>query len=181
MIPEDGTGVEGANAYISRTGADEYFNEHPRKASWVALTGDQKDAQIVYATRMLDASVEWKGERVSMIQSLEWPRFNIQMPGSGGWQGLNQPLAGNIWPSDVIPNEVKHAVCELAISNAVNGLSDNPTGTEGIKSLGIGKGAVVLEFDATTVRTILGRLVPLLLTRFALSTGNSMLRRIVRA
>lgn len=168
MTIEDGTGVEDANTYVTRAEADAYFAEHPRAAAWAALGGSAKDAQLVYATRMLDASVTFKGSRILIGQALEWPRYGVE-------------IDDQYWPENTIPKDVKAAVYELAISNSVNGLSDDPTGTEGIKSLSIGKGAVALEFDAATVRTMLGKLVPLLLSRFALSTGNSMLRRIVRA
>lgn len=181
MITEDGTGVANANSYVSEAAADAYFTEHPKAATWAALSSSVKIGHLVHATRILDGSVDWKGFRLDQMQSLEWPRYGIELPTPGVYSGLANSLSVKpYWPSDQLPKEVQHAVCELAIANTENGLSSDPTGTEGISSLSVGKGAVALTFDAKTVRTLLGKFVPTLLNRFAFSAGNSPMRRIVR-
>jgi hypothetical protein len=167
MIIEDGTGVANANSYITRSAADAYFVEHPRSASWAALATTARDAYLVHATRMLDSAVTWKGQRADVQQSLEWPRVGVVVDNTD-------------WPEDVIPADVKNAVCELAINNATSGLRDADTGYEGIASLGIGNGAVDISFDHTTTKDLLGKMAPVMIARFALSTSGRGVVKVVR-
>ena len=71
---EDGTGVADANSYASVAQADNYFASRPRSSSWTPLTDDQKGQYLIHATRLLDASVIWSGEKVDDDQALQWPR-----------------------------------------------------------------------------------------------------------
>ena len=67
---EDGTGVADANSYASVAQADNYFASRPRSSSWTPLTDDQKGQYLIHATRLLDASVIWSGEKVDDDQAL---------------------------------------------------------------------------------------------------------------
>ena len=103
MIPEDGTGLAGANAYVSVEFADEYFSARKNEA-WITLDSAAKEAAIIKATDYLDAVYwgKWQGEKLKVDQALAFPRKPFGMPA-----------------------KFKFAVCELAIkANSGELLSD---------------------------------------------------------
>lgn len=103
MIPEDGTGLVGANAYVSIEFADEYFSARKNEA-WVGLDSTAKEAAIIKATDYLEAVYwgKWQGEKLKADQALAFPRKPFGMPA-----------------------KFKFAVCELAIkANSGELLSD---------------------------------------------------------
>ncbi|GAG15239.1 unnamed protein product, partial [marine sediment metagenome] len=69
--------------------------------------------------------LNWKGERVSTTQSLEWPRYGAY-------------LDGQLLPSDEIPRELKYGQLALAIA-AID------TGLQPVQPATAGKGAVIEE------------------------------------
>ena len=54
MIPEDGTGLANANAYVSVEFADEYFSARGNQ-TWAGLGSADKEAAIIKATDYLEA------------------------------------------------------------------------------------------------------------------------------
>ena len=106
LIVEDGTGVAGADGYVTVDYADTYFSQLAR-ADWAVYPLASKQAALrkgaaylgmVYAGR-------WKGSRVSSIQPLDWPRTGVELTLG------NTPYT---LPSDVIPAAILIAQCELA-------------------------------------------------------------------
>ena len=57
MIPEDGTGLASANAYVSIEFADEYFSARKNEA-WAGLDSAAKEAAIIKATDYIE-EVYW--------------------------------------------------------------------------------------------------------------------------
>ena len=103
MIPEDGTGLANANAYVSVEFADEYFSARGNQ-TWAGLGSADKEAAIIKATDYLEAAYfdKWQGERLKADQALSFPRSPFGMP-----------------------TKFKSAVCELAIkANAGELMSD---------------------------------------------------------
>ena len=103
LIVEDGTGLAGANAYVSVEFADEYFSARKNEA-WIALDSAAKEAAIIKATDYLEAVYwgKWQGEKLKADQALAFPRKPFGMPA-----------------------KFKFAVCELAIkANSGELLSD---------------------------------------------------------
>ena len=103
MIPEDGTGLVGANAYVSVEFADEYFSVR-KNGAWAGLDSAAKEAAIIKATDYLEAVYwgKWQGEKLKADQALAFPRNPFGMPA-----------------------KFKFAVCELAIkANSGELLSD---------------------------------------------------------
>lgn len=103
MIPEDGTGLADANAYVSIEFADEYFSARKNEA-WAGLDSAAKEAAIIKATDYLEAVYweKWQGEKLKEDQALAFPRKPFGMPA-----------------------KFKFAVCELAIkANSGELLSD---------------------------------------------------------
>jgi hypothetical protein len=164
---EDGTGVEGANCYVSLAQANAYFETHPRAAAWADLSDPEKTAYLIHATRTIDVGVTWKGERVEIEQALEWPRANVTVD-------------GKIWPDDVIPSDLRNAVCECAVGLAVSGLRDGDSQSAGIQSIGLGSGALNIVFDPKTEKDLLGKLAPLFVGRFIFGSGQRRVVPVVR-
>lgn len=103
MIPEDGTGLANADAYVSVEYADAYFLARGNQ-TWAGLGSADKEAAIIKATDYLEAAYfdKWRGERLKSGQSLSFPRSPFGMP-----------------------TKFKSAVCELAIrANAGELMSD---------------------------------------------------------
>jgi len=103
MIPENGTGLANANAYVSVEFADEYFSARGNQ-TWAVLGSADKEAAIIKATDYLEAVYfdKWQGEKLKTDQALSFPRSPFGMPA-----------------------KFKSAVCELAIrANAGELMSD---------------------------------------------------------
>lgn len=98
---EDGTGVEGANAYVTIVEAAAYFAD--RGITWTAATDAIKQEQIVIATGYVDNKYSWPGIRNSRDQGLQWPR-------TGAFDADGIEIG-----SDEVPIEVKNAVCEAVL------------------------------------------------------------------
>lgn len=100
---EDGTGIVGANSYVSVSEADDYYTIDPNfTATWTALTNTQKEYLLAWSTRILDQKCTWYGTRVSATQALRWPR-------RGTYDG-----DGFAIDSDEIPDQLKEATFEFA-------------------------------------------------------------------
>lgn len=74
---EDGSGIVGANAYISIAIADTYHadrNQH----TWADLNDDEKEGFIVRASDYIDKRFgrKFRGFRATKDQGLEWPRLD---------------------------------------------------------------------------------------------------------
>lgn len=72
---EDGTGLTGADAYISVADADTYFSAIG-DTTWNAADTTAKEQAIVQATRYMEKRFgnKWKGMIASSTQALGWPR-----------------------------------------------------------------------------------------------------------
>jgi hypothetical protein len=103
MIVEDGTGVTGANSYITVADADAYIEANSFAfADWDALSTAQKEALLVWGTRYIDIRVKWEGTKVYSDLWLSWPR-------EGVYDHENDAV-----DSDVIPIRLQYAVAEVA-------------------------------------------------------------------
>lgn len=137
IIEEDGTGKADANSYISEADAAAYFDTTLYPGGWTAATDEQKKAALITATQTIDAEMVWRGSQNTEEQALAWPRTRAEHDG----------FAFTVfWPSDEIPRPLKAATCEMAKLLLASDRSA-PSETDGIKSLGLGQGAVEIEFD----------------------------------
>lgn len=99
LIVEDGTGVAGANCYVSNDYIDVYAEDRSW-TDWTAASDEAKDAAMIEATTYLDTSYAWKGAIAATTQPLAWPR-------EGVIDREGRELTG-------IPQRLKDACCELA-------------------------------------------------------------------
>lgn len=102
LIVEDGTGIANANAYVSLTEADSYFQAR-NNLSWNVRTTPDKEKAILYATSFMDGVFYWLGHIKKNDQALGWPRI------------LVYDKEGRSIDGDSVPLRVKNATCELAL------------------------------------------------------------------
>ncbi len=135
-------GGASANSYCTAAEADAYHEARLHNEDWqtnadgTPVTTAQKEAALVWATRLLDELVEWDGLRVDTTQALEWPRLGVYKPNGEGW------------PTTEIPQWLKNATAELARhllaeDRAAEGIPRNLRGIDisGVLSLDLAPGA----------------------------------------
>ena len=106
-------GASDANSYVTLDEANAYFADRMHASSWVAAT--DKDQLLVTSSQMLDWYINWKGDKYTVAQSMQWPR-----------EGAIRP-DGTVIDEDVLPPEIKIAVYELAITCIdADRLADDP-------------------------------------------------------
>lgn len=121
LTPEDGTGLDDADALISRV----YFTAYAASVGYV-LTSYDGDADIDPAIRRASAylnAYSWKGYKLNgRDQTMSWPRTDV-LDGEG-----------EEVPSDEVPREVQQACAEAAwYELSVGPLSPSLVLTERVK------------------------------------------------
>ena len=75
LIVEDGTGLSTAESYISVADADTYIAAYRgANATWDAAADATKEVAARQATKYLDGTNAWKGQKEFSTQALGWPR-----------------------------------------------------------------------------------------------------------
>lgn len=138
LIQETGTGVTGANTYQTIAGANAYHDASVGGAAWAAKTEPERNVALAHATRILDTQFRFQGIRTHVDQPLAFPRAGITVDGV-------------LVPSDSIPAILLEAQAEIALALLTAGgfqiASPSAGGADVIKSVGVGKGAVEVEFQ----------------------------------
>lgn len=140
IIVEDGSIVAGANSYVSRAACTTYHADRAN-AEWAAATDAAKDAALIRATELLDASYSWKGEIASDAQALRWPRYGV----------IDRD--GREIAASVVPTQIQKAINELALlalaGSLVGGSASNTsTATGAVKRVKAGSVEVEYRGDA---------------------------------
>ena len=107
LVVEDGTGVTGANTYISETEYTTWANDRFGSArSTLPADTAAYEAIIKRAMDYLE-TLEFKGIKKERDQALQWPRYDVY-------------IDGYYVDSDSIPQELKNAVFELTYAEETN-------------------------------------------------------------
>ena len=96
-------GASDTNCYVSLVEANSYFVDRAHSEAWEEL--ENQTQVLITASSQIDWYITWKGERVDGVQAMDWPRSGV----------LDK--VGELYPEDMIPNDVKIAVYELALSS----------------------------------------------------------------
>lgn len=114
LIVEDGTGLVNAESYESVANALTYFTNRAKDDAWSAI--ENQEAALRLATDYLEEvyRLRWASFRVSATQALSWPRAWVRLRDAPYGYGSYAAYV----PFNVIPVEVKHACCELALQSA---------------------------------------------------------------
>ena len=113
---EDGTGVVGANSYITLAFADEY-HEDRGQLTWVALSILDRQRFLVRSSDYIDKRFgrRFRGFRQTKSQGLEWPRLDA--------------FDDDDYVLDVIPSQLEKATAEYAL-RAIDNLQLAPDNTD---------------------------------------------------
>lgn len=101
LVTEDGTGLAGAESFVSVADADTYHSVRAN-AAWALLTTANKEAALRQATEYMDAVYAWAGTRGNDTQALGWPRYGVVVDGVSV-------------DSDAVPTAIARACAELAL------------------------------------------------------------------
>jgi hypothetical protein len=146
LIVEDGTGVAGAESYVTLVVADAYFDARTHLAlftTWDAATDAKKEGALREASAYLDAKygAYYKGLTAGAVQGLLWPRTGAA--DSAGF--ALQP----------VPSELQRASCELAARALSEPLASDDARGGKVKRLKAG--SVEIEYaDGAPVVTVYG-------------------------
>ncbi len=120
LTVEDGTGVAAAESYISVADFDTYWALRTLDVTYIAAglataTTTQKEEALRISAQELDAENHdnWKGNKATAAQGLDWPRFNAF------------DADGHAFDSTTVPTELEALLSERAaryIANVATGL-----------------------------------------------------------
>lgn len=114
LLLEDGTGVTGANTYVTVAEADDYI-EHNIHAYvlWTAQSTPVKEHILMWCTRYIESRMKWEGTKVDTDLTLGWPR-------DYAFDHEQTEIANT-----TIPIRLKNAVMELARFLLASDLGDS--------------------------------------------------------
>lgn len=107
LVVETGSGRNPlAQSYASLATANEWHAAGVNAEAWSFIDPPDQERALVAATRLLDATVDWRGTPVYGDQPLGWPRRNVR--------GIDRrPFA-----MTAVPNAVRFATAALALKLA---------------------------------------------------------------
>jgi hypothetical protein len=135
-------GAANANAYCTLLVAEQYHLDRPAAGTtWGTASTDQKDAALLWATKLMDSLWDWSGYVVTETQALLWPRTGMYY------------RSGYTVPTTIIPTELQHATAEFARQLlAEDRAADSDIETKGLTSLKAGP--VALTFKDSVVAKV---------------------------
>lgn len=170
VVPEDGTGVVGADAYGAVSAITAYWAARPQRteaAAWAAATTTVQDGGAREAAAYVDATwgAYFIGYRASHEQGLEWPRIG-GIDEDGAEIALTDALGREI---PALPAQLLSAVAELAGRAVSAPLAADAETSAGVKSrrekVGPLEEAVEYstpDYGQASYGMVLGMLAPLL-------------------
>lgn len=125
LVVETGSGVSGANTYISAADADLYQAARGR-SSWATLDADAKATALIKAAEAIDSQYPWIGTKMTRAQGLQWPR-HAGVDSSGASILIIDRDGFDI---DTVPQAVVNACAEAAFLSLSEELfqDDDPRG-----------------------------------------------------
>lgn len=166
MLLDATPGGPASNSYATVAEADAYHATHLYASAWTAASTSNKEAALIWATRLLDEQVDWAGGQASTTQALRWPRLGVY------------DYDGNEFPSNAIPAWLQHATAELARML----LGEDRTAERVIGLSSVRAGEVSVDFDRHDVKPILPPAVRSLIQRYGRligpGTGTASLVRV---
>jgi hypothetical protein len=108
-------GGASSNSFVTLSEANTFMESRLNASTWETdATTDDKNRALVEATRYL-SHLGWQGRKATDEQALNWPR-----------QWVLDPESPNAfyYDTDVIPQRVKDATCELAFQFVKAGTTD---------------------------------------------------------
>ncbi|PWJ88363.1 hypothetical protein C8D77_11185 [Mesorhizobium loti] len=141
LVVEDGTGLAGANSYVSVADFEAYLDSRA-----TALPSGDEEGALIRATDFIDGEyrLRFPGKRLlGRTQALEWPRK----------EAVDQ--FGEDIDDDEVPVEIKNATCEAAVRELADPGSLSPDLERGGKIKELKAGSVDITYtDGAPAETI---------------------------
>lgn len=93
-----------SNSYVTLARGNQLIEQLPHGNDWILDPSISKSVLLIHATRLVDRSVWFVGEKTSTSQALEWPRRNV-----------SDERSNNLISSAIIPDFVEWATVEWAL------------------------------------------------------------------
>ena len=121
-------GASDANAYDTATNADTYFEAHPDYETWDKLFTATKERYLIFATTHID------------METIDGDKYDTSTTSGAAAQALRFPRAEDVDGSIFVPQAVKNAMFEQALSIAKKGTSNarQDAQNDGVTSVTIG-------------------------------------------
>jgi len=160
-------GATDANSYVLQSEANVYFLDRAHASDWEDF--EEKDQILITSSQMLDWYINWKGYRASTTQNMLWPRTDVIRKD------------GTEIDDGVIPNEVKVAVYELALSSLEEDrtIDDPLSGIDQLRAGSLMIKAGMPGFDSTAKEAIPEKVYRVLSDLYLLGGGGVV--RLLRA
>lgn len=149
LILEDGSCVDNANALIDRIMMNDHFATRPDNTVYYALNEVDRDNLAIEATRMFTYLTRVVcGTLMCTNHDLPFPRE--------GYIDINGREVAN----DVVPNDVKVSIMELAFLMIGNKpkTAVNVTSGQKYKSVSLGKGALKVDYNSDNLATFVSKI-----------------------
>lgn len=143
LVLDSTVGGASANSYISRADATTYFEAAYNDRGWSALSNENKDRALVAATRAVDR-LEFRERPATTTQRLKWPRLYVRK--------LDTADSTAYYSATELPQQIKDAVCELAVALAAGTQSE--TDKRRIKSIESDDQSITYESDGRTANAL---------------------------
>lgn len=162
LITETGTGDPNSESYISVASADVYHS-NAGNTLWATLLLAEKEQALRRATKFMLQTyrLRWKGVRTSLIQALDFPRYNVDLPDTYTY---------NLLSSTVVPNEVQWANAELALLAAAGDL--HPPEKQNVLKKTIGP--ITIVYDTASPQHVRYGFINQMLMIYLTTTGNTI-------
>lgn len=171
---ETGEGLPDANSYCSLVEAEKY-HETMGNTGWASLGEERQSSLLAQATQYMVAKyrMRWKGRRVKLEQSLDWPRVGVVVEDMSG-QGI---ASFGIMQVDhtKIPNEIKNACAELALRANIGTLAKDQKQTVINKTVG----PISVTYDKDASQQVKYQLIDMMLAPY-LQIGGGAVKKLVR-
>lgn len=156
LIVEDGSGKTDAQTYVSFADVVAYGQLYGLSTAHVS------EATIMRCMRYLEGAYyeRWIGYKRTQDQALSWPR------------GYAVRRDGYEVPSDEVPQEIKDAVCALAV-RATSGINLSPDITRGDVAIEEEVGPIRVKYASNAPTITIFRDIELILRSVLCSNGSS--------
>lgn len=149
-------GGAASNSYCTAAEGDAYHAAHLYASTWTEAVLLKKEAALIWATRLLDEQVAWKGYPSSTTQALRWPRSWVEYRDGQVWIDNSQ-----------VPPWLKNATAELARHL----LANDRTAERSIGIHSVVADTVSVTFDRYDVKPIIPPSVRSIVEPYGIVTG----------
>jgi hypothetical protein len=113
LVIEDGTAAtQSANSYVTVAEVTTFCTQYGL-SSWADVASGDKITAILRAMAFIDSEYDFKGQKLSYDNPLEWPRFGI-------YEDVSVDPSVDLLYYKEIPKGLKNAVCRAAYEESVS-------------------------------------------------------------